>query len=65
MDLFCKVCDRSIIETESEYNNYLSTLVEKNHDSFYNKYTINNVTFDGVIEILNDCVSTHNKNLFY
>ena len=31
MDLFCKVCDRSIIEIESEYNFYIATLGKKNH----------------------------------
>ena len=29
MDFLCKVCDRSIIENESEYNNYLATLRKK------------------------------------
>ena len=30
MDLLCKVCDRSIIERESEYYDYLTTLSKKN-----------------------------------
>ena len=25
MDLLCKVCDREIIENESEYKNYIAT----------------------------------------
>ena len=26
MNILCEVCDRSIIESESEYNNYLATI---------------------------------------
>ena len=37
MDLLCEVCDRSIIENQSEHNNYLATLRIKNERSFYNK----------------------------
>ena len=29
MDLLCQVCDRSIIENQSEYNIYLATLPKK------------------------------------
>ena len=29
MDLLCKVCDRSIVENESEYKNYIASLYEK------------------------------------
>ena len=29
MNLFCRVCDRSIIENESEYKNYIATLLRK------------------------------------
>ena len=60
MDLFCEVCDRSIIENESEYMNYLATLLKKD-DSLYKKI-INNVNLDEVDEILNDYISFHNEN---
>ena len=33
MDLLCKGCDRSIIETESEYYNYLASLRKKDDKS--------------------------------
>ena len=62
MDLLFEVCDRSIIENESEYPNYLATLGKKIHRSLYKKYTINIVNLDEVIKILNDYISTHNKN---
>ena len=35
MDILLEVCDRSIIENESEYNNYPSTLREKDDKSLY------------------------------
>ena len=43
MDLLCEVCDRSIIENESEFMNYLATLRKKGDKCLYKKYTINNV----------------------
>ena len=65
MDLLCEVCDRSMIENESKYDNYLATL-RKKAKSFYKKYTINNINLDEVNKILNDYISTHNKNFdFY
>ena len=48
MSLLCNVCDRSVIENESEYKKYLTTLRQKNDRSFYKKYTINNVKLDKV-----------------
>ena len=62
MDLLCPVCDRSIFENESEYHEYLATLGKKNHKSFYNKYTNNNVNLDDVMKLLSDSISTHNKS---
>ena len=58
MDLLCPVWDRSIIENESEYHEYLATLGKKNHKSLYNNYTINNVNLDEVMKILSDSIST-------
>ena len=64
MDFLCELCDQSIIENHSEYNNYLATLRKKN-DKFYKKNikkcTINNVNLDEVNKILNDYLSTYNK----
>ena len=62
MDRLCKVCDRWIVENESEYNKYLATSGKKKHKILYNKFSINNVNLDEVIKILNNYISTHIKN---
>ena len=62
MDLLCRVCDRSIIKNESEYNKYLATLGKEYDKSLCKKYNIDNVNLDDVDKILNDYISTHNKN---
>ena len=54
MEFFCGVCDRAIIENESEYKNYIATLRKKTDKSLYNKYTISNVNLDEVDNTLND-----------
>ena len=64
MDLLCEKCDRSNIENESEYYNYLATLRKKDDKSLYKKYTINNVNLDEVNKIINDYISTFNKFFF-
>ena len=61
MELLCKICDRSTIKNESEYNKYLDTLRKKEDRSLYKKYTIINSNLDEVVKILNDYISTHNK----
>ena len=63
MDLLCKVCDRSVIENQSECNNYLLTFRRKNDKNLYRTYTINNINLDEVNKILNDYISTHNKKI--
>ena len=66
MDIFCKVCDRSILENESEQENYLATLRKKKDKSLHKKCTINKVNLEEFDKILNDYVTTHNKNIdFY
>ena len=35
MDSFCKTCDRSLIEKESEYQYYRATLRKKNYKSLH------------------------------
>ena len=50
MSLLCEVCDRSIIENESEYIEYVATLRKKNDKNFCQKYTINNVNLDDLIK---------------
>ena len=62
MDLLCEVCDPSIIGNESEYYNYLASLREKDDKSLYKNHTINNINLDEVKKILNDYISTQNKN---
>ena len=61
MSFLCKVCDRSIIENESEYNKYLANLYKENDESSHKKYTINSINLDDVNKILNDYISTNNK----
>ena len=43
MNILCKVCDKDIIENESEYKNYITTLRKKDDKSIYKKYVINNI----------------------
>ena len=61
MDFLCRICDRSFIQSESEYIKYLTTLRKKNNKSLYKKLTINNVDLDEINQILNDHISTHKK----
>ena len=64
MDLLCRLCDRSIIDNEFEYKKYL--LRKENDKSFFKKYTINNINLDDVDKVLNDYISSNNKNFdFY
>ena len=65
MDLLCKICDRSIIENQSECMNYLATLRKENDKSLYKKYTIKNVNLDEFEKLLIDYISTHNKNFYF
>ena len=66
MDYICQVCDRSLIENSSEYEQYLSTSHKKNDNSLYIKFTNNNIKLDKVDKILNDYITTHNeKFIFY
>ena len=41
---------------------YLATLRKENDESLYKKFSNNIVNLDEVNEILNDFISTHNKN---
>ena len=50
MELLCKVCDREILENESERNIYLAT-----------KYTVYNINLDEINKILSDYISHHSK----
>ena len=65
MSLLSDLCDRSIIENESEYNNYLTILRKIDDKSFYKKYTIIDFNLDEVNKILNDYISTHNKKIHF
>ena len=65
-ELLCKVCDREIFENESELNKYLASLRNPNDKRIYKNCTINNINLDDVNKILDDYISTHNKNFdFY
>ena len=64
MNLLCDVCDRSIIENQSECNNYIVILRKKNDKSFDKKYSINNVNLNEVNKIVNDYITTRDKIFF-
>ena len=61
MDYLCQLCDKEIIENESDHKNYIATLRKKDDESLYKKYVINKITLDEVDKILKDYVITHNK----
>ena len=61
MRFLCKVCDRPIIENESEYMNYLTNLRKKNDKSLYKNYAFNNINLDEVDKILIEYITTLNK----
>ena len=61
MDLLCSVCDREIMENESEYKNYIVSLRKIDDKSIYKKYVNNNINLDEVNRILKNYVGTHNK----
>ena len=67
MDILCKVCDKVIIENESEYKNYITTLRKKDDKSIYKKYIIYNNNLPEVDKTLKVYVSTHNKkfNIYF
>ena len=67
MIILCKVCDKEIIENESEYKNYITTLRKKDDKSIYKKYIIYKINLDEVDKILWDYVSTYNKkfNIYF
>ena len=59
MSFVCKVCDRSIIENESEFNVFVATRWKKYDKSLYKNYTKKNVNLAEVDKILNDYITTH------
>ena len=59
MDYLCQVCDREIIENESEYKIYIATLHKKDDKSIYKKDVINIINLDEVEKIIKDYVSIH------
>ena len=65
MKLLCQVCDRLIIENESEYNQYLATMGKKDDKSFNGNFIINDVNLDEGDESLDNYVTTHNKKFYY
>ena len=65
MHLLCKICDRLIIEIESEYYNYLATFCKKDDKSLYKNFNNNKFSLDAINEILNDYISTNNKNFVF
>ena len=64
MELLCEVCDREILENESERNKYFATLRKENDRSLYAEYTINKINLDEFDNFLSDYIS-HNNKKFY
>ena len=67
MDLLCRVCDRSIIENESEYEKNIASLRKPDEKSIHRKYDFNNINLDEVDNILNYHITTYSKkfDLFF
>ena len=65
MDLLCPVCDRSIIQNPSEYNEYITTMRKKDDKSWYENYIIKNFNLDKFDKILPDYVTTHTKKFSF
>ena len=65
MDLLCPTCDRSIIENESEYENFLATRRKRNNKNYYENYINNNLNFDDFDKRLIDYITSHNKKFHY
>ena len=65
MDLLCPVCDISIIQNPTEYNEYVVIGRMKYDKSFYQNYIFKNVNLDEVDEILGDSITIQNKKLYY
>ena len=61
MDFLCKKCDKSIIENESNYINYIATLKKEHDKSFYENYIIIIPNLDEIDKLLNDYITKHNK----
>ena len=59
-DLLCRVCNREIFENQLELDKYLASLRNPNGKRIY--YTFNNINLDDANKILDDYISTHNKN---
>ena len=57
MGYICEVCDRSLMESPSEYQHYITTSQKKNDNSLYIKYTMTNNNLDEVDKTLNDYIS--------
>ena len=56
-----KVCDKSIIENESKYNNYIATLTKEHDKSFDENYTIIIPNLYEIDKTLNDYITKHNR----
>ena len=65
MDLLCPVCDRLIMENESDYNEYITTMRKKDDKSWYENHTIDNINLEEVDKILSDYIATHNKKFYF
>ena len=61
MDLPCRVCDREIMEIESENEKYLATCRKKDDKSIYKKYIINNINLNEVDKTIKYYISHLNK----
>ena len=65
MVFLCKVCDREILEYESEYKNYMATSRKKIDQTLYTKYTNNNINLDEIDQILDKHTTSCNKKFYF
>ena len=54
MSFLCELCDRPILEKESEYKEYLSTFHKKHEKNLDKNYSNNNVNLDEFDETMNE-----------
>ena len=66
IEFLCKICDRSFIENESDFQDYQTNLRKRNDKNLFKKYTINNIKVDEFDKKLNDYITTRNRKFdFY
>ena len=65
MSLLCEDGDRSIIENQTKYMEYLATMRKRNDKSLYKKDTLKNINLNEVEKLLNVYITNHKKKLTF